>query len=209
MSLVTIEVVTERTATSKARVLTRIDQVAAAWGEALAVLGPEGIETAAAGHGDVWRVRDVLAHFNGWDRWQLVQLRTAFTGEVAEESELTGGLSIAAPDPALSWNDGMNAAFVAANASRRAAEVVADWRENGAMRRRFVAAADQARLDVVIGADWSPDGTPGRHLRLRSERPEVIDPKSVAIFVLEQVEHASAHLAGTTYVTAGGGGHDR
>jgi hypothetical protein len=29
-----------------------------------------------------WSVVDVLAHFNGWDRWQVAQLRSALDGGV-------------------------------------------------------------------------------------------------------------------------------
>ena len=50
-----------------------------AWEAVIAELGAAGLERPGAA--EDLRVRDVLAIFNGWDRWNLVQLRCAFTGE--------------------------------------------------------------------------------------------------------------------------------
>ena len=61
-----------------------------AWETVIAELGTGGLELPGAA-GD-WRVRDVLAIFNGWDRYNLVQLRCAFTGEIPTNAELTGGI---------------------------------------------------------------------------------------------------------------------
>jgi hypothetical protein len=51
-----------------------------AWEETITDLGSDGLEQNGA-DGDR-QVRDVLAVFNGWDRYNLVQLRCAFTGEI-------------------------------------------------------------------------------------------------------------------------------
>lgn len=64
---------------NKGELTKKMTEVRESWEATIAELGPEGLERPEVA-GD-WRVRDVLAHFNGWDRWQLVQLRCAFTGE--------------------------------------------------------------------------------------------------------------------------------
>jgi len=165
-----------------------VSDVRAAWEAALAELGGERLECAGA-TGD-WRVRDVLAHFNGWDRWQIVQLRCAFTGETPTDEELTGGIAYPPNDDMR--EDAMNAMFVAGTRDLPVNDIVRHWREISAMRAEWVAAASQEQLDAVIGADWM-GGSP-RIVRLASEVPTVDRPVPVWRSILDQVEHQEYHL---------------
>lgn len=158
------------------------------WEATIAELGPEGLERPGAT--DEWRVRDVLAHFNGWDRWQLVQLRCAFTGETPDDNELTGGVEFP-PNDDMSV-DAMNAMFQAGNRNRPLDDVVADWREISDMRADWVTSASVEQLDEVIGADWA--GGSNRIVRLASEVPTVTNPEKVWERLTDQVEHQRSHL---------------
>jgi hypothetical protein len=172
----------------KEALATAVSDVRASWEATLAELGPKGLERPGA-TGE-WRVRDVLAHFNGWDRWQLVQLRCAFTGETPTDHELQGGIEFP-PNDDMS-EDAMNAMFQAGNRDRALDDVVADWREVSGMRASWVAAASQDQLDTVIGADWA--GGTQRIFRLASEVPSVSHPERVWQRILDQVEHQEQHL---------------
>src|SRR5688572_25552555 len=98
----------------------------AAWDATLAELGDEGLE--APGACDEWRVRDVLAHFFGWERFQLAHLRGALRGRAPSDDELYGSVRYV-PVEGQFTEDKQNAAFFAANRDRPLADVVADWRE--------------------------------------------------------------------------------
>lgn len=165
-----------------------VSDVREAWEATLTELGPARLERRGA-TGE-WKVRDVLAHFNGWDRWQLVQLRSAFTGETPTDHELHGGVEFP-PNDDMS-EDAMNAMFQAGNRNRPLDEVIADWREVSMMRADWVADASQDELDTVIGADWA--GGTQRIFRLASEVPSVINPERVWQRILDQVEHQQQHL---------------
>ena len=167
---------------------TAVSEVRVAWEATLDELGADGLERAAAS--GAWRVRDVLAHFNGWDRWQLVQLRCAFTGETPTEDELTGGIAYPPNDDMHA--DAMNAMFVAGTRERPLADIVSHWREVSAMRADWIAAASQDQLDEVIGADWG--GGSLRIIRRASEVPAVSNPAPVWQLILDQVEHQRHHL---------------
>jgi hypothetical protein len=160
------------------------------WEAQVARIGTDGLEK--PGVVGRWRVRDVLAHINGWHRWQNVQLRSAFTGNAPSEAELTGGLAMGEPDRALSFEDGMNAMFEAANRDRPLQDLLADWREIRSMRRAWVASAAEEQLSELVGTDWS--GEPGRYIRLVAEAPGALDPKPASAFVFDQVLHERAHL---------------
>jgi hypothetical protein len=170
-----------------------VSDVREKWEATIGELGREGLERAGA-IGD-WRVRDILAHFNGWDRWQLVQLRCAFTGETPTDSELTGGIEFP-PNDDMS-EDAMNAMFEAGNRHRPLDDVVADWREVSDMRAEWVAGASQEQLDAVFGADWT-SGT-NRVMRLASEVPSVSNPERVWQRILDQVQHQEEHLRGVQH----------
>lgn len=159
-----------------------------AWEATIDELGPDGLERPGA-TGE-WRVRDVLAHFNGWDRWQLVQLRSAFTGEAPTDAELTGNIDF--PENDSMHEDAMNAMFVEGNRGRPLESVVGDWREVSGMRIDWVAAATQDQLDTTIGADWT--GGTNRIFRLQSEVPGVANPERVWQRIVDQVEHQKEHL---------------
>jgi hypothetical protein len=163
-------------------------EVREGWDETIGELTPEGLERPGA-TGE-WRVRDVLAHFNGWDRWQLVQLRCAFTGERPTDEELTGGITY--PDNDDMSEDAMNAMFIAGTRDLPLEEIVAGWREVSDMRRDWIAAASQDQLDTMIGADWA-SGT-HRIFRLVSEVPTVSNPEHVWERLLDQIEHQRMHL---------------
>lgn len=104
----------------KAELIQAVSDMRKRWDAVIDELGPEGLERPAA-TGE-WRVRDVLAHFNGWDRWQLVQLRCAFTGEMPTDEELTGGVEF--PDNDDMQEDAMNEMFRVGNLNRPLEAVV-------------------------------------------------------------------------------------
>jgi hypothetical protein len=173
---------------NKQALIKAVSEVRQAWKETLAELGADGLERPGAT--DEWRVRDVLAHFNGWDRCQLVQLRCAFSGETPTDDELTGGVEYPPNDEM--HNDAMNAMFLAGARERPLEDIVRHWREVSAMRAEWVAAASQEQLDEIIGADWN-GGSP-RIMRLASEVPSVSNPEPAWHRILDQVEHQREHL---------------
>lgn len=173
---------------NKSALMKSVSDVRESWEKAIAELGPEGLEHPRAS--GEWRVRDVLAHFNGWDRWQLVQLRCAFTGETPTDRELTGGVEFP-PNDDMS-EDAMNAMFEAGNRSRPLDDVVADWTEISNMRTEWITSASQDQLDAVIGADWGSGNQ--RIMRLVSEVPSASNPGNALQLLLDQVEHQRDHL---------------
>lgn len=172
----------------KEELVKSVSDVRAAWEATITERGPGGLEGLdPTGN---WRVRDVLAHFNGWDRWQLVQLRCAFTGETPTDNELSGGIDYPPNDDM--HEDAMNAMFLAGTRDRAVEDIVAHWREVSAMRADWVAAASQAQLDAIIGADWG--GGTNRILRLVTEVPSVSPTERVWERIRDQVEHQKHHL---------------
>jgi hypothetical protein len=165
-----------------------ISEVRTGWEAVIADLGSQGLERPGA-NGE-WRVRDVLAHCNGWDRWQLVQLRCAFTGETPTDDELTGGITYPPNDDMQ--EDAMNAMFIAGTRDLLLEEILAGWREVTAMRDDWVAAATQEQLDALIGADWA--GGTERIFRIASEVPTVTNPEPVWARIADQVGHQRQHL---------------
>jgi hypothetical protein len=165
-----------------------VAEVREAWEAVIAELGHQGLERPVLPDG--WRVRDVLAHFNGWDRWQLVQLRCAFTGETPTDEELSGGIEFPPNDDMQ--EDAMNAMFLAGNRDRTVDEIVGDWREISAIRAEWVADASQEQLDTDIGGDWT-SGT-NRIFRLASEVPTVNPTEHVWERIVDQIEHQKEHL---------------
>ncbi len=165
-----------------------VSDVRMAWEATITELGPEGLERPDAT--GKWRVRDVIAHFNGWDRWQLVQLRCAFTGETPTDEELSGGIDYPPNDDM--HEDAMNAMFLAGNRDRTLEDILAHWQEVSAMRADWLAAASQDQLDAAIGADWA--GGSNRILRLVTEVPTVSPTEHVWERIHDQVEHQSHHL---------------
>lgn len=172
----------------KAELVQAVSGVRKRWDAVIDELGPDGLERPGA-TGD-WRVRDVLAHFNGWDRWQLVQLRCAFTGETPTDEELTGGVDF--PENDDMHEDAMNEMFRVGNHTRPLDDVVADFREVSEMRATWLDAASQEQLDTVIGADWA--GGTHRIFRLASEVPSVSNPERVWQRLTNQVAHQKEHL---------------
>jgi len=172
----------------KENLIQALSDVRKAWEATIAELGSDGLEQSGA-TGD-WRVRDVLAIFNGWDRYNLVQLRCAFTGEIPTNDELTGGIPY---PPRDSFNvDAMNAMFIAGTRELPVEDIVRHWREISAMRADWVSAASQNRLDEVVGADWS--GQSSRKMRLASEVPSVSNPMPVWQLIFDQVDLQKSHL---------------
>jgi hypothetical protein len=173
---------------NKAELVQYTSTVRAGWEAAIAALGARGLERPNA-CGD-WRVRDVLAHCNGWDRWQMVQLRCAFSGEIPTEAELLGG--IVYPPNDNMHEDAMNAMFTAGAGVLPVEEIVRHWREVFDMREAWLAGATQEQLDEMIGADWA-GGSP-RIMRLAREVPGIGETRPVWQFLLDQVEHQDDHL---------------
>lgn len=172
----------------KEALILAISDVRKAWEAIIEELCSAGLEQPGAA-GD-WRVRDLLATFNGWDRYNLVQLRCAFTGEIPTNDELTGGISY---PPSDSFDvDVMNAMFIAGTRDLPVEDIVRDWREISAMRADWVSAASQNWLDEVVGADWS--GQSARTIRLASEVPSVSNTMPVWQLIFDQVDIQKSHL---------------
>ena len=173
---------------NKDALVSMIDSVHAEWFALIEQLGTDGLEV----HDVVgtWRVRDVLGHCNCWDRWQLVQLRCAFTGETPTDPELHGPITFPPNDDMSEY--AMNAMFIAGYADRPTSDVVAHFREVCAMRADWVRAASQDQLDSVIGSDWA-SGT-NRVIRLASEVKRLSDPQPAWQFVRNQLDHLQGHL---------------
>ena len=165
-----------------------ISAVRAAWEATIAELSSDGLEQPGA-EGDL-RVRDVLAIFNGWDRWNLVQLRCAFTGEIPTDAELTGGLPY---PPVDSFSvETLNAICVASTRALPVEEIVRHWREVSAMRAAWVESASQTMLDEVVGADW---GSPNaRLMRLASEVPSISNAMPAWQLIYDQLDLQKSHL---------------
>lgn len=165
-----------------------VSAVRTAWEAAIAELGSDGLEQPGAA-GD-WRVRDVLAICNGWDRYNLVQLRCAFTGEIPTSEQLTGGISY--PPRDTFDVEVMNAMFIAGTRELPAADIVRHWREISALRADWVSAASQTMLDQVVGADWSSQNA--RIMRLASEVPSVSNAMPAWQLIFDQVDLQKSHL---------------
>ena len=172
----------------KETLIQSLSEVRKAWEATIAELGSDGLEQpGAAGE---WRVRDVLAIFNGWDRYNLVQLRCAFTGEIPADDELTGGIPY---PPRDSFSvDAMNAMFIAGTRELPVEEIVRHWREISAMRADWVSAAPEKWLNEVVGADW--DDPSSRKMRLASEVPAVSNPMPAWQLIFDQVDLQRSHL---------------
>lgn len=165
-----------------------VSDVHVAWETTVNELGEEGLE--CVGDTSGWRVRDVLVHFNAWERWQLVQLRCAFTGETPIEEELTGGITYPSNDDLSA--ESMNMMFLAGARDFSTEEILGHWRQISAIRTAWIAAASQDQLDAIIGDDWG-GGSP-RVLRLIAEVPSASNPVPVWQFILDQIEHQRRHL---------------
>jgi hypothetical protein len=172
----------------KENLVQAISGIRKAWEETIAELGADGLERPGAA-GDR-RVRDVLAIFNGWDRWNLVQLRCAFTGEIPTDDQLTGGIPYPPNNPFDV--DAMNAMFIACTRELPVEEIVRHWVEVSAMRADWVSAASQNMLDEIVGADWS--GQSSRIMRLAAEVPSVGNPMPVWQLIFDQIDIQKFHL---------------
>lgn len=174
----------------KNELLERTDTCAKEWEETIADLGPEGLERPGA-CGD-WRVRDVIAHCNAWERWQLVQLRTAFTGETPSDEELVGGITY--PDNDDMQEDAMNQMFYDGTKDLPTDEILRHFREVTRMRLDWITSASQEQIDEVVGGDWT--GGTNRIFRLASEVPTVANKEQVWERLNDQIEHQYLHLLG-------------
>jgi hypothetical protein len=172
----------------KAALLLLMKESHTAWEALLVRLGEEGMNRAGA-CGD-WRVRDVLAHCNGWDRWQMVQLRCAFSGETPTEEELCGGIQY--PPNEDMQDDAMNEMYFAGTRDLPTEEILRHWHEIADLRAGWAAAATQDQLDAPIGADWGSGST--RILRLATEVPGVDRPLPAWQIIREQIDHQDEHL---------------
>ena len=173
-----------------------VDSVHADWFAVIDELGTDGLERdTVVGE---WSVRDVLAHANCWDRWQIVQLRCAFTGETPQDRELHGEITFP-PNDDMS-EDAMNAMFLAGYEGVPTEDVVRHFREVCQMRVDWVRRASQDQLDAVIGSDWA-SGT-NRIIRLADEVEGLTAPAPVWQFVMNEVDHLRGHLREVTAALA-------
>ena len=123
------------------------------WEAVIDELGQEGLERPGVTEG--WRVRDVLAHMTGWERWQIVQLRNAFArGPDPSKADLVGRVDYPEEDHFLS-TDERNAVFVQINANRALDDVLEDFREVSAMYDDWLASASQSDVDTTIGVKFT------------------------------------------------------
>jgi hypothetical protein len=173
----------------KEELLAAIADLREGWDDVISRLGPDGLERPGA-TGD-WRVRDVLAHCNAWERWQLVQLRCAFTDETPSDDELTGGIKY--PDSESMQEDAMNAMFIAGTKDLPLQTILDHWREVTDMRERWVGDATDEQLDETFAADWASGSD--RVFRLTSEAPDLPNPRRVWEQLSEQLDHQRYHLA--------------
>jgi hypothetical protein len=162
------------------------------WEGVITELGPRGLEAPNA-NGE-WRVRDVLAHMTGWERWQIVQLRNAFLrGPDPSMRELVGRVDYPEEDHFLS-TDERNAVFVRINGDRPLDDVLADFREVSAMYLDWVESASQEDIDSVIGTKFS-DRT--QAVFRAEDVPDVQSAETAAswlarLFVTHRGEHLDA-----------------
>ena len=169
-----------------------VGECIADWETVIGELGPEGLERPGATEG--WRVRDVLAHMTGWERWQIVQLRNAFTnGPDPTKAELVGRVDYPEEDHFLS-TDERNAVFVKINADRPLADVIEDFREVSAMYDDWLALATQDDVDTTIGVKFTERS---QAVFKASDVPEVANTETAAawlerLFVTHRAEHLDA-----------------
>ncbi len=172
----------------KAALLKLATDVRGDWEATIAELGMDGLER--PGVTGEWRVRDVLAHCNGFDRWQIVQLRSAFSGEIPTDEELTGGINYP-PNDDLS-DDAMNAMFIEGTRDLPTSTILRHWHEVMSMREAWLSAATQQQLDALITADWHSGSK--RIMRLASEIPSATEHTPAWKLIFDQIDHLKAHL---------------
>jgi hypothetical protein len=167
-----------------------VDECIEGWEAVIATLGPDGLQRPGA-CGD-WRVRDVLAHMTGWERWQILQLRNAFLrGPDPTMEELVGGLPYPEEDHPLT-EDERNAIFTEMNAGRPLDDVLADYREVTGMYRGWVDSASQADVDTMIGVKF---GNRTQAVFRLDDEPDAAGPETAGNWVSRQfLEHRNEHL---------------
>lgn len=168
------------------------------WESVITELGVAGLEEVDA-CGD-WRVRDVVAHCTGWERWQTAQLRSALSGAAPTTIELQGDFEYP-PDDGDFSEDAINARNVLANEGRPLDDVLADWRDVTQQMISLVSDASNEQLQSEVGADWG-SGTL-RVLRLVSEVPHATEPRPLWKWFADHVTHRDEHLAAVRAFAAG------
>ena len=160
------------------------------WEDVITELGRDGLERPGA-HGE-WRVRDVLAHMMGWERWQIVQLRNAFLrGPDPSMQELVGRVSYPEEDHFLS-TDERNAVFIAINKDRSLDDVLEDLREVSAMYANWLVSASQEDVDTMIGLKF---GERTQAVFKLEDEPQATNAETVASWLSRQfVAHRREHL---------------
>jgi mycothiol maleylpyruvate isomerase-like protein len=172
------------------RALTKlVDDTFAGWEALIAELGDEGLERpGACGN---WRVRDVLAHITGWDRWNIAQVRIAFTKNELTMDDITGGIEYGTEMDGAVTEDQRNAAFYKANRDRLLRAVLQDWRDVSREQVEWVAGATQEQIDAPVGLVW---GERIRVMYLTSDAPEATNVRPAAEWLVEQIDHRREHL---------------
>jgi hypothetical protein len=160
-----------------------------AWEATIAELGDEGLERPGA-CGE-WRVRDVLAHITGWDRWQVVQLSGAFTKQEPTVADISGPVSYGHEMDKVVTPDQRNAVFYATHKNRPLELVLAEWRDVSAMQLDWVAGASQQQIDEPVGVLFGPRL---QALFLVGETPEASNAKPAGEWITEQTDHRREHL---------------
>lgn len=173
----------------KSKLAKAVTDCLADWERTIAELGPEGLEQdGACGQ---WRVRDVIGHIHGWDRWNIVQLEGAFSGAEPTMSDITGGIEYGPDMDTAVTPDQRNAVFYATCRDRPLDAILADFRDVSTKQSDFVRGATQDQLDARIGL--VPSESSMQWLRVLNGESSA-SAKPAAEWLTEQLDHRREHL---------------
>lgn len=173
----------------KSELAKAVDDCLVDWEATIAELGAEGLERPGA-CGE-WRVRDVLGHIHGWDRWNIVQLEGAFSGAEPTASDITGGIEYGPDMDKAVTADERNAVFYATCRDRPLDAILADFRDVSAKQSDFVRGAKQDQLDARIGL--VPSESSMQWLRVLNGESSA-SARAAADWLTEQLDHRREHL---------------
>ncbi|MBN2499922.1 MAG: ClbS/DfsB family four-helix bundle protein [Anaerolineales bacterium] len=124
---------------NKSDLLEKLKEANQQWETLLTEIGVGRMEQpGVSGH---WSMKDIIAHLNGWNRWQVARLQAAFNGDPLPAS----------PWPAnLQGDDEINAWIYTANHDRPISAVLADARQDFQQLIALIAdISEDVRLELV------------------------------------------------------------